>query len=489
MSIRRNIGALLLTQAATWLVSIILLVEAPDRLGTEGYGALSFAGAYMLFFTLIAGLGTSALLTREIARDHSLLPTYTYNAYVLKLLLVSGLSVVAIGLSLVMDHERTTVILIIIGCGGMLAVALGEVSYGALFGVERIAKPAFWSTVQVYVANLLGIFVLAIGGDVVAFGAVLILANFIPAIAGWVMIRRSMRGHGGLDLHVWRFLARAGIPLMALVFFNQIYSTIDVPILESIGGNEPVAWYSVAYRWIGIPIFIATAVHTVYYPRFSAHGKEAGPEFAQLVNRAIRLVLLVTLPASIGLAMVADGLINTFYDASYEPTVPLVQILALHIPIAAMDTILAVALIASDRMQRYIFVSIAAAILNPIACIVLIHWADRTFDNGAIGAAIVTFGTELFVMCGALVLRSPGVFDRVTVAHAVRILAAALVIVPVVLVTGAFPWPIQVVFGVIAYAIAALLFRAVRLGELRELAGERIASRTSRRRRVPESVE
>ncbi len=62
----------------------------------------------------------------------------------------------------------------------MLAVTLGEVSYGALAGVERIAKPAFWTTVQVYVANLLGIFVLAIGGGVVAFGAVTILGQLHP---------------------------------------------------------------------------------------------------------------------------------------------------------------------------------------------------------------------------------------------------------------------------------------------------------------------
>ena len=443
----------------------------------------------MLFFTLIAGLGTSTLLTREIARDHSLLPAYTYNAWVLKMLISSGLSVVAIGLSLVVGHDRTTLTLIVIGCVGMFAVTLGEVSYASLAGVERIAKPALWSTVQVYVGNLLGILVLAMGGGVIEFGAVTILANLIPATAGWLMVRRSVRGHGPIDLGVWRYLIRAGIPLMALIFFNQIYSTIDVPILEAISGKEPVAWYSVAYRWIGIPIFVATAVVTAYFPRFSAHGKEAGPEFAHLVNRAIRLVLLVTVPASIGLAMVADGLIGSLYDASYEPAVPLVQILALHIPIAAMDTILAVALIASDRMRRYIWVSVAAAILNPIACVLLIHWADNTYDNGAIGAALVTFGTELFVMCGAIFLRSPGILDWATVASLVRILAAGLVIVPVVLVTGTFSWPIQVVCGVIAYAIAALLFRAVRLGELRELAGDRVAALAPKRRRVPEKVD
>jgi O-antigen/teichoic acid export membrane protein len=91
VSVRKNMASLLLSQVLTWLVSFVLLVEAPDRLGDEAWGALSYATAFVSFFTLVVGLGTSTLLTREIARQPSLISQYAYNAAILKL----GLVVVA----------------------------------------------------------------------------------------------------------------------------------------------------------------------------------------------------------------------------------------------------------------------------------------------------------------------------------------------------------------------------------------------------------
>ena len=89
-------------------------------------------------------------------------------------------------------------------------------------------------------------------------------------------------------------LIRGGIPLMALTFFNLIYGTIDVPILES-SRDGSVAWYSLAYRWISIPSS-SPPLPVGYFPRFSALGKEQ-TAVPRLVNRAIRLVLLVSVPA------------------------------------------------------------------------------------------------------------------------------------------------------------------------------------------------
>ena len=272
----------------------------------------------------------------------------------------------------------------------MAFVVFNEVYLGALAGMEIMAKPAALQVAQVYVSSLLGLLVLVLDWGVIAYGAVFALASIIPLIGNRLLLQRHLHGpRPPADPEVWRMLIRAGIPLMALTFFNLIYGTIDVPILDFISGDDPVAWLALAYRWVGIPLFMATAVVAAYFPRFSAHGKAQTEEFPRLVNRAIRLVLLVAVPAALGLALVADDLIATIYDVQWEPTVPLIQILALQIPIAAMDTILATALIASDRHHKYLWVSASAAVLNPVACVVLIHWADRNYDNGAIGAAIV----------------------------------------------------------------------------------------------------
>ena len=51
--------------------------------------------AYVGFFGLAVGLGTSTFLVREIARDHSVVPSYLFNAMVLKLVLTTVLGGVA----------------------------------------------------------------------------------------------------------------------------------------------------------------------------------------------------------------------------------------------------------------------------------------------------------------------------------------------------------------------------------------------------------
>ena len=52
---------------------------------------LNFATYYVAFFALLAGMGTPTLLTREIARDHSLVGRYVSNVVVLKLVLIAVL--------------------------------------------------------------------------------------------------------------------------------------------------------------------------------------------------------------------------------------------------------------------------------------------------------------------------------------------------------------------------------------------------------------
>ena len=93
------------------------------------------------------------------------------------------------------------------------------------------------------------------------------------------------------------------------------------------------------------------------------------------MNGAVRLVLLAAVPAAIGLAMVADDLIPAALQAASTTIDLLIQILAVQIPLAAMDTILAMALIAATGSAGTSACP-GAAILNPIACVVLIHWAD-----------------------------------------------------------------------------------------------------------------
>ena len=486
MSLKRNITHLVSYQVLTWIVTFLFLIYAPRKLGTEAMGAFGYAVAYVGFFTLIAGLGTSTILVRDIAREAGRLSQLVYNAVLMKVVTAIVVPLVGIALAWAIGNRGDRMALIAIGFAGMVFASLTEVAVGALNGLEIISKPALLTVVQTYIASGGGVLAVLLGYGIIAYGSIVTVAALIPMLASLAMLRPHVHRPVHVDRAIIRHLIRGGIPLMTLTVFNVIYGTIDVPILGAIAGDTEVGWYTVAYRWVGIPIFITTAVVTSYFPRFAAHGSPMTPEYPRYVNQAIRIVMLASVPCSVGLAMVADDLIHLVYKADFYPSISLIQILSIHIPLAALDTVLATALIAANQQRRYLYVALGAAILNPIGCVLLIHWADGRYANAAIGAAIVTVATEAYILIGALRLKAPGVFDGAAIVETIRIIAAGLAMVPVLLAARSTPLAVQVALGAATYPIALLLFRAVRLDEIRRLIA---SSPLGRRRQVPEPID
>ena len=116
--------------------------------------------------------------------------------------------------------------------------------------------------------------------------------------------------------------------------------------------------------------------------------------------------------------------------------VPLLRILALHIPIVGLDIILGSVVIAADRQRQWVMVSVTAAVFNPLLNLAAIPLTQRLLHNGAIGAAVITVMTELILMVGAISLRPQGVLDKSTIQMLLRITLASLAMVPVVLALG-----------------------------------------------------
>jgi O-antigen/teichoic acid export membrane protein len=486
VSIRKNLGSLLVTQLATWLMSFLFLLVAPDRLGKFDWGAYTYAAVYVTFFTLAIDLGTNSVLTREIARDHSSLSQLVYNAVLVKLPFVVLAPVIGIPLAYAIGNRGLTLLLISIGFIGVALAAYAGIGIGALAGMEILARPALYGVLQVYVASGIGLLVIILGWGVVPFVVVGTVAAAIPCILSWRLLWPYLHRPHHFSRATSLFLLRAGIPLVVLTVFNTIYGMIDIPILGAITDETQVGWYGLAYRWVTIPAFISTAAVAAYFPRFSAHGRPIDGEFPRLVNECVRIVLLAAVPAAIGLALVSDQLMHDLYNPEFWPAIVLIQILAAHVPIATVDTVLASALIASNRIRKYLAVSVVAAVINPLACIVLIHWSYDRYGNGAIGAAIATVGTELAILGGALVLRSPGVVDARSAWSSLRIIAAGLTMVPVLLLADDLPLVVRIALGAATYGLALIAFRGITGDDFRIL---KSMLNARRRRPVPQSID
>jgi O-antigen/teichoic acid export membrane protein len=467
-SIGKNLSALVLAQFATAAISIVVLVLAPRRLGDAQFGELTVGLTFLMFFDLVALLGTSVFLVKSIARDPSRVGPYVFNALIMKLCLGGVLAVLAITLSHVIGYSGQIRAVIAIGCVGMITLALNDTVTAGLQGLEQMARPAAWGVLQQYVTSGLGILVLITNRGLVLYAISLSCFGFVSLLPNLRYLWPELRHHLRIEPALWRTVFLGGLPFASWAAVSLFYGYVDILMLQAMTNDATVGWYGVAWAWVGFPAFFSSLVVTVFLPSLSAKGTAESADFSELANKALRLVMFVGAPAAAGIALVARPTLTLLYPPDFLNAVPLLRILALHIPFVAMDMILGIALVARDRQKQWLVVGCIAAVFNPVINLGLIPLTSRAFDNGAIGAAIATVATEGLMMAGAIYLRPKGVLDRTTSSFLGRCLLAAACILPVGVLFRDTPLAVQVVIGVLTYGVASLALRTTTAGQVRE---------------------
>lgn len=467
--VKRNVAWLLLSQGATWIVSILSLLFVPNELGDQLFGELGFTVVYVGLFALLATYGTTEFLTKTLSRSLEDTGHYLYNTLVLKLVASLGCSALAIGLGMFLGFDGQRIVLIAVYCIGMTLNVLNNVLLSGYHALQRMGRPALWNAIGLYVGALSGIAVLLLGGSVVAYALVFNLAFVIPLAGNMLGMSSSLRTSGGLDRRVWVHVLTGGFPFFVLAGLLAIYGSVDVAMIEGIAGTDAVGWYTLAYRWVGMPALFAVSVATALFPALSADHAEGSETFTAMANRALYVVLIVSIPAATGIALVARDFITLVYGSDFEQAIPIMQVMAIAVPVVGLDVVLGTVVLAMDRQRQWMVVSAVAAVFNPLANLIAIPYAMREFDNGALGAAFTTVLTEIILLVGALLIVPTGILDRSTRRLGLRILSASATMVPVVLLLGATPLYVQVTAGALAYAAASLLLKTVSRDDVRQL--------------------
>jgi O-antigen/teichoic acid export membrane protein len=387
----------------------------------------------------------------------------------MKVFLWVVLSAVAICLSHVLGYEAVLIRLIMVFCLSMLVQVLTGTLVAGLQGLQQMRRTAVAAAAGVIISNGLGLIVLIRRDSLVFYAVAITVGLVIPLVANALKVWPHVRGHTQVDFGICKRIARGGLPFLMSAAILLIYGSIDLPILESLAGPTTVGWYSVAYRWVGLPAFFAVIVGTAVLPSMSSSFEVSSEALASQANKAIRLVFLVGAPIATGTILVAHDAFRLLYPGTgFDHAAPVMQILALHLPVVAVTVIVGSALAASDRQNKWVLVGAAAAVLNIGLNFIAIPWSIRAFQNGAIGAAIVTVCTESLVLGGAIFLRPPGVLDGATARSLLRCALACLIMIPAVLAVDSEGLPIKVVVGALTFLIASIALRVVTLDDLRQ---------------------
>jgi putative peptidoglycan lipid II flippase len=189
-------------------------------------------------------------------------------------------------------------------------------------------------------------------------------------------------------------------------------SAVQMNVLVNSGfaarlGDGPVSWLNIAFRLMQLPLGIfGVAVATVTLPlvsRSAAVGDTAS--FRSALAHSVRLVLLLTIPAAIGLIILAEPIIRLIYehgrftaDATRQ-TASALQFYAIGLAGYSADKVLAPAFYALDKRNVPMFVTLSSIAVN-----FLLNWLF-TFYLGW-GHRGLAFSTSLVAITNFLFLYS-----------------------------------------------------------------------------------
>ena len=217
---------------------------------------------------------------------------------------------------------------------------------GALYALQRFALPAF--TAAIYNATMV-LIVILFGRGVLGARA-LALGLLIASIAQVTFQLPGLRGA--------RLRFRSPFPLHpALIKVGQLYLPIGLGLLvdqfavalsfniASRTGESGIAWMKYAATLIQFPLgLVVTAVSVAILPMLSRYAAKADDDaFRATLAQGLRLVLILVLPAAMGLLVMAEPLValilqrGQFLPADTIATAQALRFSILGLVFAALD--------------------------------------------------------------------------------------------------------------------------------------------------------
>ena len=166
--------------------------------------------------------------------------------------------------------------------------------------------------------------------------------------------------------------------------------------------NGPVSWLAYAYRSFILPLGIfGVAVASAALPRISRSAAHRNfEEFRQILSRALLMILLLTIPASVGLAVLGESMIGIVYQhgkfLAYDTHQTALALSCYAVGLAGYSALklIAPAFYALGDSRTPMIVSLASVLVNAVAAFAMVRLAGFGHAGLALTTSVVsTFST------------------------------------------------------------------------------------------------
>jgi O-antigen/teichoic acid export membrane protein len=466
----RSILVVLGSNWVTFLINIVRVMIVPAQLGDQGMGQVTLAWSFTGFFYSFMLLGTSNYLVRAVARDEALLGKYISSALALRA--GTGLIGLAlmIGTMVLFNYSALTQQVIVVAAITVLLMNFSNVFESGLQAIGQMT----WRAMAVAISNAitvgLGITLLLMGADIIMYMlcSVLGMALQLGLVGAFFVRKRPFKFV--LDRHVSRALLIGGMPLFLWAFLQSLYGSTDATVLSLIASEEVIGWYGLARQFVGVLVMIPVAVNAVALPLLCELYVKSIPQFRRFAIRTVTSVLVLFVPASVGLALAGPDLISLIHT-DFMNAAPALALLAISLPVTGVLMVLGSLAMAIGLEKIWVKISAVGVVVIPPLYVGLGWWFQHGMANGATGIALAGLIGEVTMLVAAWFilpkdLRLPELLPK---AVQITIVTAVMCLVVVALQSIQVSIFVYIPAALVVYAIGAWVTKLVTPEELQTI--------------------
>ena len=397
-----NVASVAVAQLAGKVLTLAWTIVAARVLTQDEFGELNFLLSLALLLSAIAEWGFDPLLVRMASREpkdrdrhyteaivaESLVGLLLFGAVLAAILpsrdtadvrLAAALIFAAVFVDLWTDTARSV---------GAAAARQGRTSLALI--VQRFATAALILPLLLAGAGIAGLAIGMLGGT----------------LLGWVAHVAALRSLGArlrlrtLTREGLASFVRISLPIGVSSLILVMVARIDMVLLELLQGSRPVAAYAAAYRLFETALFVTFAVSSASFPMMSAAADDPA-RVRQVARTSTGVMAVLFAPFAAVCLAEAPAVLSLVFGSEYEQvSAGALRWLALAPLAYGIAFMGGTALIAVGRNRGLVIASLAAAVVNVVANLLVIPiW------SGTGAAAVTTASYAVEALVALLILR------------------------------------------------------------------------------------
>ena len=463
---------------ATWAVALAIRFVLPRQLGPEHYGSYSFASAFAASLFVLTSLGTETYVQKEVALRPSHASEFVGGVLAARAALAAALFAgVALVLHLTGRPDEVRRLVYVFAAGQLFLVC--NSTFSALLHARGTVDGLAAANVTAKVLwGALTLLALTMGLGLLALAAAFAVAEAVKACALFALCRKHLCLRLRFDAKVTRRVIACSLPFFVTTLATTLFTRIDDTLLGFLANDREVGWFGLASTLAQIAELLAPLMGAVLLPLFSRIAARSDAELREAMRRALEIVLVFAISASIALGLGADVCVAIMGGPEYGPSVLPVRILAPVFLLTYVGIVCADYLYLYGRSWTVTAICLGGLLLNAALNATLIRPMLSAFGPGSAGiaAALATVATETFTCATLVITVGRQVVDARVLSTAGKLLAgcaAAIVVDQLCKSLG----PARLLLDAVAYCAVAVSTRAVRLEEIHAFAAQLRATR------------